>query len=206
MPLRCSLVNDPWHVLSHNGDHRAVSRHDWIRDIIVEWVKKAGGRAWVEPRQVIWHDDRRPDVRVSLGPAVFELDVSVVHPTSASHLAAAVQGSLGAAKKISKAKSNKFGAMSRSEGSTFVPFILETYGGFCKEARDFMKELSKHAGVHSAVYSSSDLICGLRSAIHAALFKGNLQIAVTEIQRAQPSPVSWGSASLLPRAPFRTDY
>jgi hypothetical protein len=71
-PSRCfcgiDMTNDPWHVLSHKGGPQAIYRHDQVVRTIADFVRKAGGKTWIEPRQRgAWHDGRRPDIRVVLG-------------------------------------------------------------------------------------------------------------------------------------------
>ena len=109
------LQNDPWHVISHAGGHLRVSRHDTIRDLIAEWAKKAGARAWIEPRQDHWHDNRRPDIRIVLGAKVYQLDVSIPHPTGEAHLRDAGRGQLAVAEVVAAAKSQRYSPMCRAE-------------------------------------------------------------------------------------------
>ena len=190
------LTTDPWHCLVHKAGNFAILRHNNIIDVLADFVGKAGGRSWVEPRQQHWHDDRRGDLRVVLGAQTFLLDAGVVHPTSPSYLRHATLRALGAAENYASIKTTRYREMARQEESTFVPFILETYGGFCKAARDFMSTLSSYGDLHSATWKSRELHLGLRSAIQTALFEGNLRIMHEELQVSAPVPRGFGRAAL----------
>ena len=103
MPQRCwcgkPLAADPWHPLSHSpGDAEAIHGHNEIAKVIADAVERAGGRAWLEPRfQLPGPDDQHTDIRVALGPRLFYVDVSVVHPTAQSYLNASSRRELATA-------------------------------------------------------------------------------------------------------------
>ena len=121
------LTLDPWHVLAHKGSFWSNHRHNEVRDAIADWVRKAGGRVWVEAQQDTWHDRRRPDLRVALGGKIYLIDVVVSHPTAQSNLRFAVAARLGCAAHAAKLKVAKYSALARAEGAEFIPFSIETY-------------------------------------------------------------------------------
>jgi hypothetical protein len=125
-----SLEHDPWHILSHKGGGEAGRRHDEIVDRLVDAVQRAGGQAWSEPRQDFWQDRRRTDIYAVLGPKAYHIDVRVTHPTSVSYITVACQGPLLAAEAAAQEKRRRYAAMAHAEGAAFVPFIVETFGGF----------------------------------------------------------------------------
>ena len=150
------LQNDPWHVLSHKGGGEAGRRHDEIVDRLVDAIHRAGGQAWAEPRQDFWQDRRRTDIFAVMAPKSYHIDVRVTHPTSVSYVTSACQGSLRAAEEAAQEKKRRYAVLAHSEGATFVPFIIETFGGFGKDARAFIADLAKFAAVTSRVWSAAE--------------------------------------------------
>ena len=159
---------DPWHCLTHVNS-ATVSRHNSIVDVIADYVRRAGGQVWVEPRHDPDAEDRsdrrRPDLFVVLGPAAFYVDAAVVHPTSTSYLRAAAQRRLGAARIAEQRKERRHSATSAAGGATFVPFVLETYGGFGEQARAFIRLLADYAAPTGAASTAprSSPVCALGS-------------------------------------------
>ena len=180
------LQNDPWHILSHKGGGEAGRRHDEIVDRLVDAVHRAGGQAWAEPRQDFWQDRRRTDIFAVMGPKSYHIDVRVTHPTSVSYVTTACQGSLQAAEEAAQEKKRRYAAMAHSEGATFVPFIVETYGGFGKDARAFIADLAKFAATTSRVWSAAETRFMVRAEVQRALFEGNLRVANAVLQESNP--------------------
>ncbi len=57
------------------------------------------------------------------------VDVTVVHPTAATHLARATQGPLRAAASAEAAKNRQYLARAEQENAQFFPFVVETLAG-----------------------------------------------------------------------------
>jgi hypothetical protein len=207
-PHRChcgaDLTTNPWHVLVHKGHLAAQRRHDRIVDVLMKWVTKVGGLAYEEPREEPGPNSsrRRTDIKIFLGPTAYSVDVGVVHPTAPYSIRYSAREPLGAADAYAKHKIRKYSAQAEREGATFVPFIVETFGGFCKQATELVKAIAKYAHLNSAVWSSAATLTGLRTEIHAELFAGNLQIANYELSRAHSRPSVFGRGRQ-PRAPRR---
>ena len=198
------LSNDPWHVLSHKGGPEALRRHDACVNVLEDWVHRAGGQAFVEPRQDFWEDRRRPDLRVVLGAQSYLIDVRITHPTAACWVPHACQGPLRATIPASNQKRRRFDALAAAEGSVFIPFILETYGGFADEARTFINTIARFANSHSHVWTASQARLGMRSALHKELFRGNLRVAHAVLQRC--NPMRYASGRLRCTAPRPPTY
>ena len=195
------LQNDPWHVLSHKGGGEAGRRHDEIVDRLVDAVHRAGGQAWAEPRQDFWQDRRRTDIFAVMGPKSYHIDVRVTHPTSTSYVTLACQGSLKAAEEAAQEKKRRYAALAHSEGATFVPFIVETFGGFGKDARTFIADLAKFAAVTSRVWSEAETRFMVRAEVQRALFEGNLRVANAVLQESNPIRYASGRYHAVPPRP-----
>ena len=181
-----SLEHDPWHILSHKGGGEAGRRHDEIVDRLVDAVQRAGGQAWSEPRQDFWQDRRRTDIYAVLGPKAYHIDVRVTHPTSVSYITVACQGPLRAAEAAAQEKRRRYAAMAHAEGATFVPFVIETFGGFGKDAKAFIADLARFASTTSQVWSAAETRFMVRAEVQRALFEGNLRVANAVLQESNP--------------------
>ena len=67
------------------------------------------------------------NIRSSEG-AERHVDVTIVNPTAPSNLVHA-QRMLGAATEAEKRKIRKYDELSSQQNYTFIPFVIETYGG-----------------------------------------------------------------------------
>ena len=198
-----NLQNDPWHILSHKGGGEAGRRHDEIVDRLVDAVHRAGGQAWAEPRQDFWQDRRRTDIFAVMGPKSYHIDVRVTHPTSTSYVTVACQGSLKAAEEAAQEKKRRYAAMAHSDGASFVPFIVETYGGFGKDARAFITDLAKFAATTSRVWSAAETRFMVRAEVQRALFEGNLRVANAVLQESNPIRYASGRCHAVAPRPRR---
>jgi hypothetical protein len=101
----------------------------------------------VEPR--LGKDDlKRTDANFFFSSCGTEIDVSVVHPSSASFFKLASKP-LGAAQDRERRKNNMYLKRTQDKGSAFYPVILESYGAFGSRARDFIRLLSDEASTNS---------------------------------------------------------
>jgi hypothetical protein len=186
------LTNDPWHFLCCNRLKATAMtyRHDLIVQTLADWIRRVGGTAQVEPRGLWAREDggdgRRPDIRVLLGGLVFLLDAAVVHPTAASRIGTPTSlTELGAATQMETLKTRRYTQLARHEQATFVPFVVETFGGFGREARQFCTLLSRFAEGASEIYTRTDVLLGLRADIAHAIQRGNADIVRVGMQRSR---------------------
>jgi hypothetical protein len=202
------MTNDPWHVLSHKGGAEAIRRHDEIVDKLADAIQRAGGQAWIEPRQDFLDDRRRTDIFAMLGAKAYHIDVCVTHPTSRSYITQACQGSLASTSRAVQRKRRRFGALAAAEGATLVPFIVETFGGFGNEARALISDIAIYAANNSPAWPEYETRLTIRSEIHKALFEGNLRVANEVFQRSNPIRYASGRHGAIPPRPRMTflDY
>ena len=204
MPERChcgaDLTVDPWHPLSHSGGNsEGIMGHNDIVKVLCSEIERAGGKAWTEPRFQLHHsDDEHTDIRFSLGGQLIYVDVTVVHPTAATYLARATQGPLRAAASAEAAKNRQYLARAEQEHAQFFPFVVETFGGFGKLARQLVKLISDHASGASALFSPDDIRQAIQRGVHHKLQLRNLRLMTAQLNLAhRPAPTQ---ASVRPRA------
>jgi hypothetical protein len=129
---------DRWHGLTHNGEAEATRRHDAILHVLRDWIHKAGGRAFLEPRA---HHDQgdntRADIMAFIGPERYLIDVEVTHPTGLHHLQrnGSSQVSLAAAEAEATKKARKHSRQALAQMATFVPLLSRPSVASAKEPR-----------------------------------------------------------------------
>ena len=85
-----------------------------------------------------------------------------------------------------------------AEGAIFVPFIIETFGGFGKDARAFITDLAKFASATSQVWSAAETRFMVRAEVQRALFEGNLRVANAVLQESNPIRYAWSLSCSCP--------
>ena len=88
-------------------------------------------------------DDSREvvDIQAIIGAKNVSIDVRVTHPTAPSYVQAA-RMTLGVAKMSEASKIRKHRAAAEKVGAIFIPFVMETFGGFSNDASSIIKMVS----------------------------------------------------------------
>ena len=107
-----------------------------------------------------------------LGRMLF--DTAIVHPAAQSHARRSV-AALATAKYEEKKKCDKYAELARREGAKFRPVVLETLGAWGEQAREFLKELSKDAGLTQTAPPGGFVRYG-RQLISLTLQRGNAHV------------------------------
>lgn len=105
-------------------------------------LQQAGGAVHIEPN---WFEGKRPDAQVNFSRGNIMIDASITHPSAPSLCRSAAARPLAAAKRREKLKESKYSTIARDEECQFVPFVMESYGSFGKQAFKFLKEVSYHS-------------------------------------------------------------
>ena len=143
-----------------------------------------------------------PTSASSLGGQLVYVDVTVVHPTAATYLARATQGPLRAAASAEAAKNRQYLARAEQENAQFFPFVVETYGGFGKLARQLVKLISDHASGASALFSPADIRQAIQRGVHHKLQLRNLRLMTAQLNLAyRPPPRRMAPSGPAPRVP-----
>ena len=119
-----------------------TARHDNIVKLVTAYANNAGGVAISEPTHLDASSRLRPDISVHLADRTTLVDVAVIHPTAASHIDKAAQGSLAATVSRSNEKRRKYAAICSQYRARFVPFLMESYGGMSRAALDFLGSIT----------------------------------------------------------------
>ena len=123
-------IGNTTHLLSCSKTRggEAIRRHNDVVNILVKYIRKAGGLAKAEPASVSTDNRTRVDVEAHLGALHLHIDVRITNPTAPSYMQVATQ-TLGAAVHAEKEKNWKHDKNSEDVGAVFVPYVIETFGG-----------------------------------------------------------------------------
>ena len=149
----CPVCNEE--VLDANGNHGVnckksgdmIGRHNAVRDYLAAQCRTAQ----LSPRTEVGDDNLRPgDVFLprwaGIRPAA--IDVSVVNPLKAGSVAKSAKEQGATAIKAAGEKHKKYASYIAANNVSFIPFIMETYGGLGIEAIGFIKRLATQVARH----------------------------------------------------------
>jgi hypothetical protein len=183
LPSHCKVCNgadgdlglDPWHALScsHLRALSHTQRHDAIASTLHRWCRERGAESKWQPRNIDKDADLIPDLEVTWGAHRFLVDVSIRHPAARSNVARGSTGQLKVASQAAREKVRKYEELAAGSRAEFVPFVLESFGGWCTEAADFVRRLTKMARIDDPTWDTNELLSDLRVAISVTLQKWN---------------------------------
>ena len=140
LPAECACGED----LKSNPDHfivcrllrrtSATTRHDRVLYLLARLSRTVEIATRAE---VPLEDQKRPDANFYLHNRTIATDVSIIHPAAASYCKQAAK-ILGAAAIREKEKKRDYSDQALAEGLDFIPFVLETFGGFGREATSLL--------------------------------------------------------------------
>ena len=141
------LSTDPAHFLSCQSFRRGpvTHRHNGLTQCLARLVRRSGGSAYIEPS---WLDQKRPDIHVTYADSRFLVDGSVAHPGAPSYCRTAAFTRLQASKTREARKSTKYQSLAAKEDSKFVPFVMESHGGYGLHAKQFLDEMIRQSKDH----------------------------------------------------------
>ena len=179
------LQLNPSHALScsHLRADR-TRRHNGLVRLLHDVVTEIGGYARIEPRSISELRNERPDLDVRIGAARFLVDVTIRDPLCISNVRLASQGSLKLAEKAAADKVAKYSVMAQEAKAQFVPFAIETFGGMCKAAAAWVKNLKKIAAQLYCSVDMADLISEINQNIAIALARDNASAVASCLHRS----------------------
>ena len=181
LPAKCAcdagLASDLSHFHSCRLQKRTAitARHDFVVRTLAKLFRQVGAVVHVEPR--IYGSERlRPDLDITFPDQSLMVDVAITHPASPSRTSA---NPLAAAGIAEQAKIAKYQELASRRASTFLPFVLESYGAFGKHAQQVLKTLQVAAANSAAALPSG--VGSFRDhaarCLSMALQKGNALVA-----------------------------
>jgi hypothetical protein len=137
----------------------------------------------LEPRGLSEEDDRRPDIDVQLGDQRYLVDVTIRNPTCPSNVNKASRESLAVAAAAERQKVNKYKDVAEFHDATFIPFVLESYGGLGKAANNFLNDLIATAKKLQYTWAPQEVVYSVRYSIAVALQRENARILSYGLRR-----------------------
>ena len=130
---RAAMADDAYHFFScPKLKRRSVNRrHDSLQNGIARFARANQCLVSITPKQA---DSKVPDLRIVFADGAVQVDVSGTHPLAPS-IEPRVRGAPGAAAAArERSKEQKYGAEAKRVGDGFLPFVLESFGGFGQSA------------------------------------------------------------------------
>lgn len=180
------MAHDHHHGLSckHLGKLK-IARHDQVVNTLSQLMNRVGAISRPEPRQELKGSNKRPDLSVQLSGKHFLIDVTIIHPGASSYVKSARNGQLKAAEIRRKTKQSKYDKAVRDAKAIFVPFVIESYGGFDKEATAFLQTVLKQTKKLRAAWAPKQLTKNLHQFLAVALQQGNGAMLRSSLARAE---------------------
>ena len=148
-----------------------------------------GGTVTREPRRLERPLDgsrRRPDLDIILGAQRFLVDVTVRHPAAASNAARGATAALAVAEHAQRKKTAHHTDVTRATRppAVFVPFVLETFGGFGLQASAFIKTVARATARLAYMWAPTEIVHGLPAAVAITLQRANAKACSDCLRRA----------------------
>jgi hypothetical protein len=161
-------------------------RHDTVKQLLAELAQLCGASTQIEPRHVLYTDNRHPDVAIVMGAAQLSVDVTVRYPLAPTYVPRIAQQPLGTAIQAEVEKMELYAAEARQQGVTFVPFAIEATGGWGPAAARLARELATHAAAHTHLTRQEAFTLCLQG-ISIAVQRGNVLLLNGAYQSAAVS-------------------
>jgi hypothetical protein len=149
------------------------TRHDQVAKFIHKSIQIAGGCATLEPSHLERENRKRPDLDILLDGNRILADVSIVHPTAPSHYEQAAKKPLITAESMEKTKITKYTNVTQQHNCTFIPIVLESFGGMPQKCLEFISRLSIFSEQNSNLHGWRDIAEDLSAGIAIAIQRGN---------------------------------
>ena len=174
------LKEDPWHFLSCNTRKRMeiTQRHDEITLALHNTLIDVGALSSREPRDLSATDQLRPDLLTTLAPDQYMIDVCVTNPLCKTHLPRAANKMLGATIHAANNKIEKYRKMAQDRRMYFMPFAVETTGGWGSQAVEFINTIAGWKA-DSLCIRPGTIMKNLRETIAIAIQRGNAAVVTT---------------------------
>src|SRR5439155_673066 len=149
-----------------------TDRHDSVKYGLSGWLTAVGAKVVVEPRKLYRNNNRRPDLKVQLAGKRWNVDVRVGHPLGPTNVKVAKQGAGKFLEEMESDKHRDYKDCKQAEpGAELVAFVMESTGGFGKEAVKFVQDVIKTAQRFKAVWSPKQDVYGIFRRLAIAVAK-----------------------------------
>ena len=139
---RTDIQSDVFHFFScPKLKRRSLNRrHDAVQNGLARYARSNSCIVSITPKRA---DSKVPDLRVVMASGAVQVDVSGTHPLAPS-IEGKVHGVAGHALVMREnSKTSKYKDFAESQGDTFSPFAIESYGGLGEKALDLVKAISE---------------------------------------------------------------
>ena len=154
-----------------------------VDDGVVELSENVAGQVGVKrPRQVT---EARDSTVAEQGEGILDpaVDVTIKHPLAPTYLHRLAQTSLAVAREGERVKNVKYESEAKALGLEFVPFSIESSGGWGPAAQLLVKEIALHAVRHTHL-SRAEALRLFQEGVAIAVQRGNAFLLHSADQRS----------------------
>ena len=119
-----------------------------------------------------------------------------MHPTAASYIPTSSRRILATAAAAERRKDAQYLQRAAAENAEFVPFIVESFGGFGNKARRLVNDIAAYARIGSVLWSPYAVRNRLQRGIHDALWMRNLRMMNAHLRDSHRPPPTQTSTRL----------
>ena len=139
-----------------------------------------------EGREKKKEDNKRPDSVVELPGKKWWTDETIWHPYGPTNVSVSAQSPQALLKTAEQQKHIKYDEEASRAGAIFVPFALESTGGFGKEALLFIRELIAESKKQHMVWRDKEFVNMAYRNIAIAVARGNTMIIKSNLAKQEP--------------------
>jgi hypothetical protein len=178
------LSTDPLHALHcPTGSEYSTQRHDATNQSLASIARILGASATIEPRTIVYSDDRHPDCSLILGAIERLVDVTIPSPLAPSYSRIAAKV-LGVAKAAEARKVSRYAHEIIEQGSLFSPLAIESLGGWGPAACTLARAMADHAE-NTTHFTRAEALLLFAQTIATAVQRGNATLLLGAYQKAR---------------------
>lgn len=188
--VRCACGEDAkggehFFVCTYIKDGPVTLRHNLVKDALINFVQLVNGNTKNLDNKGSFTKStgERTDIEIFLGSSYYLVDVQVKHPIAKSNSSKAMKA-LGAATKCEEDKIKKHQEKANKLGAVFVPYVIESFGAFGKEADAFNKIIADFGVHYNSTMPRDELLDFIIYKVAEAIQLGNHMIVEKGFQNA----------------------
>lgn len=172
-----ALESNPYHHLCCRAllSTHLTARHDLIKHCIARFAKRALIDVAIEPRKLDPNSCRRVDLQLFIENQTALVDVSLVHPTAPSNvrLASSRSDPSASLNRRAQSKIQHHASAARFQHSKFIPFVVESFGGFHSDCFRLLQLIRSSFANFSSSRSTAEFHLEFLQSISVAIQRGN---------------------------------
>ena len=141
--------------------------------------RQCGTRVRVEQKNDDQKSNQRPDIFAVINNIPTFIDVGIVQPSATSYRG---KGPLVRTREYAKEKTDKYKELVMENDARFLPFIIESNGGYGEHAEYVLDDMKVMAHEEALAFAPSQIVRDVRDAVAIAVQKGNAMTCIASYE------------------------